>query len=128
MIWRGFLLIWCLFILSQGPICFYTAWQMWKVRKTHPVGRRLGMVKTALCLTTGLATYSFFSLLFLGGPRLIKGEIVYLKGLDLFNDLPLIAYINLTAQALLSAALWSVGLYFADFGGRYKRWKARRRG
>ena len=121
MIWRIFLLVWCFFILSQGVICLYTAWQMWKARKTHPVAYYTAFVMFALCLTTGLATYGFLQLLFIGGPRLVNGEIVYLKGLALFEHIPTITYINLIFQAFLSAALWAKGLYFANIARRVKR-------
>lgn len=122
--WHIFLLIWCFFILSQGLVCCYTAWKMWGCRKTHPVAYYTAYVMFALCLTTGLSTYAFFNLLFFGAQRLVNGEIVFLKGLDLFTNLPPITYVSLTFQACLSAALWAKGLYFADARGRFRRWKA----
>lgn len=67
---------------------------------------------TALFVVTCLSTYSFFKALALGAPRIIDGQIVYLKGLDLFNSLPIFTYIVLAAQAILSATLWAKGLYF----------------
>lgn len=95
---QAFYLLWIGFILSAGGACGFVAWKTWRLRKRHRVFHHVGMVMTALFLSTLNTGYGII-------------ELVRLNGLKLFDSLTLAQHRGLIASTGLAVTLWLLALY-----------------
>lgn len=98
MIIHALYLLWIAFILSAGIACGFVAWKTWRLRKQHRVFHHVGMVMTALFVSTLNTGYGIVGLIRMGG-------------LAMFDSLTLAQHRGLIASTGLAVTLWLLALY-----------------